>query len=939
MEEKMGAFIPCGPGICIGTNADEDFVGTDDGSEQVISLGGDDTIELGSDGSNHDEAHGGKGMDTIWGDKKATEVITPDSTADITYDSDITLSGDAGNDTIYGDIVRMELIITTSDIFNLDFTFGDEKVTDTLPNGGIYGGKGNDMLFGDLDSLEINATGEKDSDDPMRIRGNKFFFGMDTIYGGDKDDDIFGDLQTLTIIGTGPDNTVGEDTGFVFIERNTFNFGSDKLVGGKGIDKLYGDLKTLTIVANGGDGALGFRAGEVFIEGSPFGPQSMKFGDDKLFGNDGDDKLFGDISQLTWTANAGGGTAFGEDAGHVTIAGLILKFGEDVLIGHSGEDKIYGDVESFSLTANGGDNILAPDMVMTTADDVGQAEIDRNEFEFGDDKLVGESGADQLFGDIDSLDFVANGGDDVTAEDNATANDAGVAFVNLNVLVFGADELFGGKGNDLFLVGDVNQFTWTANGGDDVTVGMNASAEEAGNAEINANTVEFGADKILGDDGADNVFGDVDVFTIEANGGDGDSGEGAGTAGINISDLQPEPEGPDPFIIFGDDIIQGGNGADELFGDLNTLRLEGNGGFEVTGDFAGGASIGMLITFGQDTIKGGGRNDLLYGDANNIMFVANGGDKGSGVAAGEVFLIFNLFNFGDDFLDGGDRDDSLFGDANTITFEANGGSNATEAFAGNATITLSGFNFGDDTLKGGSSSGADLLYGDIKELKLMTTDGTGIVGDDLGDGVIAANAFFFGDDKLFGGESDDFLVGDFEKLTLVADIVMVEDDDIVVITDEDDNEITFGNDQFTGGTGEDTFSFTLLPFDSYSPVGDDSMIMQGNDMILDFEFVFSKKAKSDTLEFRDVIDVNGSGSPGDINDLDEVTEVDLIDRDGDGFIDDLIIQFLDHNGADLGSVAFIDFIGNPTVPLADKLVPPTSVTDTLLNDIIDVVGI
>jgi len=214
-----------------------------------------------------------------------------------------------------------------------------------------------------------------------------------------------------------------------------------------------------------------------------------------------------------------------------------------------------------------------------------------------------------------------------------------------------------------------------------------------------------------------------------------------------------------------------------------------------------------------------------------------------------------------------------------------------------ASVFSNEFNFGDDDLWGGA--GRDVIYGDLFSLDITATPGTG-VGNSPGD--VTSNDFIFGDDNLNGGDGHDTLYGDVVDFNIDADITsltIIDNGGIkhIMLTDDDGNEFTFGNDIFTTGAGRDTISFTLLVL-----VEDmtQHLIMQGNDVVTDFSF------KNDTLEFMTDLDI-------DIFDLVAVTTLNLEDVDGDGFDDDLLIQF-DAGGMDAGSIGLIDFATDPNAP-------------------------
>ncbi len=193
--------------------------------------------------------------------------------------------------------------------------------------------------------------------------------------------------------------------------------------------------------------------------------------------------------------------------------------------------------------------------------------------------------------------------------------------------------------------------------------------------------------------------------------------------------------------------------------------------------------------------------------------------------------------------------------------------------------------------------------------------------DDGGDGRIENNVFTFGNDMIFGGGGRDTIYGDFLNLQLVADIALVVDGGTVVATDDNGNIFEFGNDHLFGGGAADTFSFTLLPFISGAGPTPDSMIMQGNDVIEDFEF------SKDTIQFVGLEDLNGDGDV-DIDDLAETTTASSFDSDLDGVIDMVFINFNDEALDPIGSILImsVDPVANP-LPDAMSIVDLAGVID------------
>ena len=512
------------------------------------------------------------------------------------------------------------------------------------------------------------------------------------------------------------------------------------------------------------------------------------------------------------------------------------------------------------------------------------------------------------------------------------------------ILGFGSDSAFGAKGSDV-IVGEVLDFeivddvvfdsdkTLDGEGGNDIIYGdaINAFIDTRFEDNIFASkTIIFGSETnltggegIVGGAGDDILYGDLHTFSITAEGRDAVIVDSETFTSVNAI-VRPH------IFVFGNDTLDGGSNNDTLYGDLHTFNLTAIGGNLVGGPANAAGLIGQHIDFGNsftlgdDTLDGGGGKDTLYGDLHTMSLNAQGGtavDTEGNWSNTNAGVIENLFTFGSDILLGKGGVDTLYGDAHTLSLTALGGSADGSRANGNAAIGFQTYIFGNDTLEGGR--GDDILYGDLHTFSIVQMEGTVINGGEAIAKVIL-NDFIFGDDLINGGNDADELHGDLVVFSLAESIISVEvtADNHIEITDASvfstspfPNTITWGNDQLTGGKGDDTFVFTLIEDIN------GNMIMQGNDVILDFKF------NDDILEFRDVIDADQSGVV-DINDLVAVTDLSFVDVDNDG-VGDVNIQFVDvATGMDeMGSIVLKD--------VADPLSAQPSILD--LVDVITVV--
>lgn len=199
----------------------------------------------------------------------------------------------------------------------------------------------------------------------------------------------------------------------------------------------------------------------------------------------------------------------------MALPGGIINFGDDKLIGASGNDLIYGDMVSdvdFVEFSGGGT------------------------YNFGDDKIETGSGDDAIMGDASIL---------------------GNFPPNVSTYNMGNDLIKSGEGNDV-LIGDVSQ--------------------------LYSGTAGFGNDSLDGGSGNDTLVGDAVVI-----------------AGFSL---------PPTECILGSDVLDGGNGDDALYGD--TAAVFGN----------------VTISGGNDLLRGGaGSDDLFGGYGNDVLTGGSGADR------------------------------------------------------------------------------------------------------------------------------------------------------------------------------------------------------------------------------------------------------------------------------------------------------------------------
>ncbi len=358
------------------------------------------------------------------------------------------------------------------------------------------------------------------------------------------------------------------------------------------------------------------------------------------------------------------------------------------------------------------------------------------------------------------------------------------------------DDRIGGGGNDDRLIGGAgDDEIW----GDALTRGTYIAHPDGSETFVSLTGVLVpGNDVLEGGEGHDNLSGD---------GGD-DFLDGGPGNDLLIGDTQRGVELPTPMAP-GDDFLSGGEGNDELQGNA-----------------------------GHDVLLGGAGNDRLYGDDPGVDPSQEGDDWLEG-GNGDDFL---MGLGGDDFLDGGAGADTLFAGIGNDTLLGGGGDDVgfggegddiivagagADQFDGEAGNDVLFGEEGDDLLIGGDGqdeldggAGHDVLMGGADDDTLFGRDGNdelqGNVGHDVLVGDAGDDRIFGqeGDDELFGGEGDDGLRGD-EGDDLIdggaGDDILIGDADGQIGGSGGNDTLAGGrgNDTLVGGGGQDTYLYEL----------------------------------------------------------------------------------------------------------------------------------
>jgi Ca2+-binding RTX toxin-like protein len=436
--------------------------------------------------------------------------------------------------------------------------------------------------------------------------------------------------------------------------------------------------------------------------------------------------------------------------------------GDDRLVGHSGRDQLYG---------RGGDDHLK-----------GGGARDWLHGGRGNDRLSGESGNDWLSGAQGNDRLVGGAGKDWLF--GAHGNDR---------LVGGAgnDRAYGGHGNDVFVYrsGNGNDYFDGARGTDTIRLDAVAPgwtlhlrrgevvADQGDLLRLSANAagvIKFADGSTLRFDGVERIK----TVPAETNQGEPDPAP--------LPPLEPN-QAPVIVELSANAVVENAaagtvvgvvSATDPDAGDALTYALVDDAGGRFTIDPASGAitvADGALLdweTADQHSVS------VQVTDAHGLSVTAtfaiavqfdnSGNDTLSGSAADDVMD----GGSGDDALDGGDGNDVLNG-GDGVDF-LSGGSGADQVSGGAGGDMLFGDD-GDDWLIGGD--GADSLHG-------------GLDNDRMDGGA--------GDDRLLGNTGDDVLNGDDGDDRLSGSL----GDDVL--------QGGAGSDSLSGGAGADRFVFDAL---------------------------------------------------------------------------------------------------------------------------------
>ena len=455
-----------------------------------------------------------------------------------------------------------------------------------------------------------------------------------------------------------------------------------------------------------------------------------------------------------------------EGADHVWMG---VANGTDVTRTFDGDDQVTGsEFAANAIYAGAGSDWVEGGAFADHAEEYLEFSFSGRTIKFGDDKIHGGAGDDQIWGESETTQSELQD-PSVTATGLPGDWIAGGS---------GADRVYGSLGDDVLLGGT----------GEDLMVGG------------------AGMDVLLGDDDFGIAVQGNFWRVMHTNFGDATfSGFEVGLFPIynyaplitNPTDIDPNIQ--DPYVSY----YKQGGGADTLIGGAGKDILIGQFGDDV---LYGGADDDILAGWeGQDQLISGEGDDKIAGDFGRYeqpsqRLIAGPYLGVAGLAGSSAFDASQVDQVGNDFLDGGGGNDTLFGEGGDDVVYGRDGADVLYGDANYLPEEL----HGDDLLDGGAAddvlfggSGDDKLYGGDGNDELAGGSGSDLLEGGTGNDLLAGDQ---GDDVLRGGEGADELLGGAGADQLRGG---AGDDQLA---GNDDNDAVYGDagaDSIDGGTGAD----------------------------------------------------------------------------------------------------------------------------------------
>ncbi len=689
-------------------------------------LGGTDNITAGDGrkfifgGFGADTVTSGSGNDVILGDNGAVYFNLDGTPA--TLDRVLTrLSTTGGNDVLNGGD-------------------GADVILGGYGNDTVHGNAGNDVILGDNGQVDftggnlvlVQTTNPADggADSIFGDAGNDYIAGGaggDNISGGDGADVVLGDNGQFTFQGDGVPGTLN-----VVSVTDPSNGGNDSITGDAGDDVLIGGTGTDTVSGGdnndliAGDHATYDRttpSNAIFV--STFFAAANGGAADTLNGDAGNDIILGGNGGDTINAGDGNDLVFGDHAtinGNIDLTKLPLALAVKPFTFTSIDTTVVADGGNDNITGGSGDDIL-----------IGGQGGDTVNGNAGNDDIIG---GHNVPGGADTGDWLDGGsGDDVIAGDNASILRTGGSGDTLYRVLSGVT-IYDANGNPLVTQAAQNN------------PGSQERAITLYDHSTTAPASTFGNDYIAGGAGNDRIFGQLGNDTIQ---GDGSILLTVGASRNATNDLTVQPSTDDyaGAGTDGNDYIEGGGGADVIFGNLGQDDIIG-----------GSSSLFSLNTpdqrpDGADMIFGGSGNHIARNDAGDTS--TNGHARDADVIVGDNGNIYRLVGV----------NGTAAGAATGIAYSGGFLSfNYDDYNTGGQKIIVRGVQLLDYTPGGPSYNaagaatdigGADEVHGESGDDFIYAGKGNDAVfGDGQDDNIFGG----YGNDWISGGSGDDGILGD-----------------------------------------------------------------------------------------------------------------------------------------------------------------------------------
>ncbi|UWQ19641.1 hypothetical protein [Jannaschia sp. M317] len=772
-----------------GTDQNDVLLGTDVDGDRLFGRDGNDTID-GRDGDNL--IYTGAGDDVI---RVGTTTFDARDTVVINGNGTKTITGTGSEGTRFGHHIVFEVdaaltvslkdgIATTANGLRVDWTgalhfleLGGSAYDDMLTGGLVIhdelewyvGHQGNDTIDG--------GTGTGDT----IVYDDEVIFGQFNYELGRQE---FGTHGATVNLATG-------------VATDTFGF-TDTLIN---IDQIRGTRYADIVIGSDEDNGFWMLGGNDVIDGGA-GFDRVHYDDDTMHG--GNEAV--NVNLITGIATDG----YGNTDRLKNIEGVFTTTKNDTVVADNADNRVFAFAGNDTVRGGGGDDVI-----------LGHEGNDTLRGDAGDDEIWGGDGNDIIDGGVGT--DVARYRDDArginanlvagTVEDGSGGTDQLISIENLHgsdhgdlvVGNAGANQIFGYGGND----------TISAGAGDDVLLGgagNDVIRAGAGNDELRG---EAGADTLDGGAGTDvarylNAAAGVNVNLI---GGQAVDGHGTIDTLTNIENvhgsghgdtLRGNLEANQLFGFGGNDQISGGSGADTLLGGDGNDLLEGGAGNDALRGEAGG-----------DTLDGGAGQDLArYLDADAGVNVNLGTGRAADGQGGQDTLISIEGVHGSAF------GDTITGDAEANQLSGFGGNDLLVGAGGGDTL-LGGD--GNDTVVGSSGddelwgeAGDDTLDGASgDDLVRYRTDARGIVAD-LGAGTVRDGSggtdSLISIERLHGSDHGDAITGNAGANRLFGfdgnDTINGGNGDDVLLGGNENDSLSGGggNDEIWGGAGDDTIN-------------------------------------------------------------------------------------------------------------------------------------